>query len=198
MKQLLRWVAFLGLLAALIHAGKVMMLRQRHFSTHGHAAGRGLHADVLTRNASIGIPGINKMYEAELTNFGMLPALTRQCDYLSDAMARGTMVAYSVERWDHRSGAWQSVVDMNNAEFCAPAPLSIVEASLTARWLWPGQSVRTEEEATAAREPLRAGDTVRFRVYVRTGDSKSESVATNGFVIDESRTEDTGPLRLRH
>jgi hypothetical protein len=138
------------------------------------------------------------MYEAELTNYGILPVAVTRCEFLDDTFSRGTMVAYSVERWNRSSGHWESVVNMNSRNFCKPYPLGIVEARVATKWLWLGQSITTGEEATAARDPLERGDSARFVVYLRTGDANSASLPTAAFPIDESPAGYAGALRVRH
>src|SRR6266540_1145946 len=51
---------------------------------------------------------ITKMYEAELTNYGILPVAVTRCEFLNDTLSRGTMVAYGAERWNRTSGQWES------------------------------------------------------------------------------------------
>ena len=186
------------LLLLLALVSRLVLVHWHHFAAHDHVAQLGLHADVIVSNASIGIPGITKMYEAELTNLGVLPVAVTQCEFLDDTFSRGTMVAHSVERWNRTSGRWEPVVNMNSRDFCRPYPLGIVEARLATKWLWPGQSLTTGEEATAARDPLEKGDSARFVVYLRTGETKSTSIPTTGFPIDESPSADAGFLRVRH
>ncbi|MBL8220650.1 MAG: hypothetical protein JNL62_15575, partial [Bryobacterales bacterium] len=193
-RVLVSTVSLLGLAAA----GRLAMAHRHHSSTFGHVSPLGLHADVIVRTGSIGIPGVSKMYEAVLTNYGLLPVPIVRCEYLDDTLSRGTMIAYRVERWNRKPGKWDVIVNMNSPDFCKPYPLGIVEARLTTRWLWPGQSLATGEEATAARDPLEKGDSARFAVYLRTGDSNSESIPTAGFAIDESPTVDADALRVRH
>ena len=186
------------LLLLLALFGKVVLVRWHHFSTHGHVAPLGLHADVIVRDASIGIPGITKMYEAELTNYGVLPAAVTRCEFVDDTFSRGTMIAYRVDRWNRTSDHWETVVNMNSRSFCKPYPLGIVEAHLLTKWLWPGQTLTTGEEATAARNPIEKWDSARFVVFLRSGDVSSASIPTATFLIDESPAVETGELRVRH
>jgi hypothetical protein len=198
MRWLSRTLVSIVILFLLVFAIRLALVHRRHFSVHGHSAPLGLHADIIVSNASIGIPGITKMYEAELTNYGVLPIAVTRCEFVDDTLSHGTMVAYSVERWNGTSGNWESVVNMNGRNFCKPYPLGIVEARLTMKWLWPGQSLTTGEEATAARDPLQRGDSARFVVYLRTDERNSASIPTAAFPIDESPTVDAGALRVRN
>jgi hypothetical protein len=198
----MRWrnrvLVSIALLPLLALAGRLVLVHWCHFSIHSHGAPLGLHADVIVRNASIGIPGITKMYEATLTNYGVLPVAVTRCEFLDDTFSPGTMIAYSVERWSNSSGHWETVVNMNSRNFCKPYPLGIVKARLATRWLWLGQTLTTGEEATAARNPIEKGDSARFVVYLRTGDTNSTSIQTAVFPIDESPAGDAGALRVRH
>ena len=137
------------------------------------------------------------MYEAELTNFGVLPVAVTRCEFLDDTLSRGTSVAYSDERWNNRSNRCESVVNLNNRDFCKPYPLGIVEARLASKWLWPGQSLTTGEEATAARDVFENGDSARFVVYPRIGETNAEPIPTAAFAIDEHPTVDVN-FRIRH
>ncbi|HJZ95852.1 MAG TPA: hypothetical protein VKE70_05060 [Candidatus Solibacter sp.] len=171
---------------------------RRHRSTFGHDAPLSLHADILVGDGSIGIPGITKTYEGELTNLGFFPVPVARCEYLDDTLTPGTMVAYRIERWNQSSARWDLVLDMNGPEFCKPYPLGIVQARLTTKWLWPGQSLRTGDEATAARDGIEKGDSVRFALYLHTGDRNSAAHPTPKFLIDEAPTVDANALRVRH
>ena len=73
-------------------------------------ATRGLRAEVaITRREDIGIPGITKAYSATLTNRGRLPLRVARCNFITDAMAPGTEVAYSVQRWNESSKQWDTI-----------------------------------------------------------------------------------------
>jgi hypothetical protein len=156
-----------------------------------------LRADLVVTNADIGIPGISKMYEATLTNRGLLPVRVTRCNFIDDTLSPGTNVAYAVQRWDGGSKRWATVVEWRQSEFCKPYPLGIVEANLTRSWLWPGQKLSTGEEATAARDGFNVGDRGRFVVFTGTPGDYSSAVLTSEFVIDERPQTDV-PLRVRH
>jgi hypothetical protein len=157
----------------------------------------GLQAEVTVDNADIGIPGISKMYEARLINRGLWPIRVHYCAFVDDSMSPGTMVAYAVERWENTLGSWKTIVRASGADFCRPYPLGIVKASLKSRLLWPGQSLSTEEEATAARDGFNIGDRARFVVFAGEPEDSSSAIATPDFIIDEHRQTDV-PLRIRH
>jgi len=96
-----------------------------HLFRYGHFAPLGLHAEIQMQKADIGIEGISKMYEAKLTNFGFLPQQVRACDFITDASAKGTMVAYAVQQWDTESRNWKTVFEDEKSSFCRPYPLGI-------------------------------------------------------------------------
>jgi hypothetical protein len=156
----------------------------------------GLRAEVTVDNADIGIPGISKMYEARLLNQGPWPIRVHYCAFVDDTNSPGTMVAYAVERWDQDSRSWKTIVKASGADFCKPYPLGIVRANLKSRLLWPGQSLSTGEEATAARDGFNIGDRARFVIFPGP-EGSSSGVATSNFIIDEHRQTDE-PLRIRH
>src|SRR3982074_67801 len=100
MSWLNRALISIVLMLLLALASGLLLIHRRHFSTHGHVAPFGLHADAIVTNASTGIPGLTKMYEAELTNYGLLPVAVTRCEFLDEPNSRRTMIAYSVERWN--------------------------------------------------------------------------------------------------
>ena len=157
----------------------------------------GLRAELKIENADIGIPGITKMYEAQLVNRSPWPIRVHYCDFLDDSMTHGEEVAYSVERWDGLAHEWRTVVAANGPDFCKPYPLGMVKTKLTTRLLWPGQSLSTGDEATAARDGFNTGDRARFVIFAAPGHNQFAQIATTEFVIDEHRTT-TAPLRVEH
>jgi hypothetical protein len=156
-----------------------------------------LRAEVLTRSEDIGIPGITKMYETTLTNRGLLPVSVTRCDFIDDSGSPGTMVAYAVQRWNESRKQWDVIVEFGKSQFCKPYPLGIVKAKLVNRWLWPGQSLSTGEEATAARDGFAMGDRGRFVIFVRAAGDYDSSVASTDITIDEHPRTDVN-LRVRH
>jgi len=175
-------------------------IQVRHRLAYGHFAALTIHADIVVHDASIGIPGITKMYEAILTNYGVLPALVEQCSYMSDTMTPGTMVAYNIERWDPAKQVWTTMMAFAKPTFCTPVPLSMGDTHWTRSWLWPGQSLSTEEEATGARQPFKKGDTLRFVIVTDvTGAAKHRpSYPTPSFTLDEQMLDNETPYRVRH
>lgn len=116
-KRKFLWFAIAALGVALAAVAAIDSRSGSHF----------LRATVVETKADIGIPGISKMYEARVTNFGLLPVKVESCDYLDDASSHGTMVAYAVQRWDDTSQQWRTVVASTAASFCKPYPLGIVK-----------------------------------------------------------------------
>src|SRR5215472_17274857 len=74
-----------------------------------------LHAEYSVDRADIGIPGVTKMYDARLVNFGSRPVRIEVCAYMDDASAKGQAVAFSVQRFDVRSSSWVTIVDASDA-----------------------------------------------------------------------------------
>ncbi len=155
-----------------------------------------LRAQTIVTQYETGIPGISKWYEARITNRGPWPVVVTRCDAVDDAGGKEVMVAYAIERWNRKSSHWDAVLVFNSSSFCKPYPLGIVEAQLKDTWLWPGQSLSTGEEITAAR--LHKGDVARFVVFTGPAGDYSHSAVTKGFPIDEELARRDVPFRVRH
>jgi hypothetical protein len=178
------WLVFLV-------AAFVAIVEVRHHVIFGHFAPYGLHADVTVALADIGIPGISKVYQAQITNFGIIPRRVERCEFITDDSAHGVAIGYRLEKRDNLTGRWQTVVDAAE-RYCQPYPLGIMKAHLTSRLLWPGQVLSTADEATGARGNLK-GETMRFIVQVN-----GLGFETTGFTIDEQiQSKDVG-YRVRH
>lgn len=177
----------LGLIAAIVIGAVVAMSDIR----------RGLRAETIVDHADMGIPGITKAYEGKLTNHGFWPVHVTRCDFIDDAMSPGTMLAYAVQRWNEARKQWETVVQFSKAEFCKPYPLGIVKAKIVNGWLWPGQSLRTGQEATAARDAFNIGDRARFVIFLKDAGDYGTSMASPEFTIDE-HLQTNIPLRVRH
>ena len=169
-----------------------------HLARFGHLAPLGLHSDILIRRVDIGIPGISKDYEARLTNYGVRPITVIACDFLSDAFEHGQMVAYVIERWNPLSKAWETVLGFDKSAFCRPYPLGIAKAHVVSMRLWPGQSISTGSEATAARDAFAIGDKARFIVLAEDPGHHESTFPTAVFSIDEHPLDSDVPLRIRH
>lgn len=165
-----------------------------HLIRFGHCFPFGLHADVSVGKADYGIDGITKVYQAKLTNYGLMPVWISVCDFVDDTFSRGTHVGSVIEKWDASSKKWVSIAEFDKSGFCRPYPLGIVEAHLARKRIWTGQSVSTGEEATAARDVFVIGDKARFVLYPRD----NESFTTAPFLIDEHPTQAQIPYRIRH
>ena len=169
-----------------------------HVYRFGHFVPPGLHADTLVRRGDIGIEGISKLYEARLTNYAPFPVKVNGCDFIDDASARGIMVAYAVERWSRQLGKWEKVIEWDESSFCRPYPLGIAQAQLVSKWLWPGQSISTGEEATAARGGFELNDCARFSVFYGAAGDWKNARPTAVFRIDERPKIEDVPFRVRH
>ena len=168
--------ALLLLAVALVSVSGVVEFHHR--LTFGHFVPLTLHADYSVAKADIGIPGISKLYDAHITNFGIFPRRIGSCEFVTDAFASGVSIGYRLQRWDAQSRRWQTVLDAAS-EYCRPYPLGMIRARLTSKVLWPGQTLSTGEEATGARDGLK-GQTIRFAVV-----ANGREFPTASFVIDE-------------
>jgi hypothetical protein len=98
------------------------VVESRHRTAFGHFVPLALHADVSVAKGDIGIPGITKLYDAHLTNFGIFPRRLERCEFLTDAFAHGVSVGYRIQQWDKSSVHWKTALD-TAAEYCRPYPL---------------------------------------------------------------------------
>jgi hypothetical protein len=174
-----------GVLLLMFSAAALLLLELNHFHRYGHLVGLGLHADAVVSKGDAGYEGITKLYQARLTNYGLLPATVTACDFTTDASVHGTIVAYAVEKWDSRQKKW-TTVEFGESTFCRPHPLGIIsEAHLFSTLLWPGQSISTTKEATSARHVFQIGDYARFSVFSGTVGDWRNTLPTAAFRIDE-------------
>lgn len=197
-RSLLRGV-FLTVVSAVVVAIAYFQLVHRY--NYGHFVPYGLHADVLSREVSIGIPGQKKMYWPELSNFSLLPVNLDACDYLTDAFDRGTGYLYTVQRWDNVSNSWQTIFEPSGEDFCRPVPTSTIETDRVSKLLWPGRSVQVMEgEATGARDPFRKDDKARFIVFTKFGKELDwqNAVASEPFVIEDDVVRGDESFRVKH
>ena len=107
------------------------------------------------------------------------------------------MVAYNIEQLNSSTGSWNIVHEFAKPSFCSPAPLSGGNTRWSYTSLWPGQSLSTGEEATAARG-FTQGDTLRFVIVteVTRGVKESNSYPTPSFVVDEQLPDVKTPHRV--
>jgi hypothetical protein len=186
-----------SLCAALICAGSGLLLAHlRYWRSHNRPAPFGLHADILVSPGSIGIPGITKMYSAELTNYGVFPVRVTRCEFIDDTATPGAMVLYRAERQLRPQDGWETIADF--AKHCKPYPTGFGSTRLVERLVWPGESLGTGSEATAARDSVNKGDFIRFVLYLDAARPGANTIATDSIGIDES-PEDRGiGYRVRH
>jgi len=180
-----------ALLIGLAAISVFSVMEFRHRAAFGHFVPLALHADVSVTKADIGIPGITKLYAAHVTNFGIFPRRVERCEFITDAFAHGVSVGYRLQQWDKSSRHWKTVLD-TAARFCRPYPLGIVQAQLTSKLLWPGQTLSTSEEATGARGDLK-GEIMRFVVAANSLD-----LPTDSFTIDEQVQKASVGYRVEH
>ena len=163
----------------------------RHRLIFGHFAPLTLHADVSMENSDTGIPGITKVYDAHVTNFGIFPRRIERCEFVTDALAPGVSVGYRLQRWEMASRRWQTLLDAAS-EYCHPYPLGMIKARLRSKLLWPGQTLSIGAETTGARDNLK-GQRMRFAVV-----ANGREFPTFSFVIDEQIEGTDMNYRVRH
>ena len=118
MSKWLRAALLLGA-AVLAIASLIGVVESYHRLRFGHFVPLTLHADYSIAKADIGIPGISKLYDAHITNFGILPRRIERCEFVTDAFAPGVSVGYRVQQWNTASLRWQTVLDAAS-EYCRP------------------------------------------------------------------------------
>ena len=177
-----------GVLSLMCFGAVLALLELNHLDRYGHLIGLGLHADLVVSKGDIGVEGITKLYEARLTNYGLLPVKVTSCDFTTNASAHETKVAYAVEQWQGSQNKWKTV-DYGESTFCQPYPLGIIsEAHLSSVLLWPGQSIATDKEATGARGGFQLGDCARLSVFLGKRGDWRKAFPTPAFHIDELPT----------
>ena len=175
---------------ALVLIGLVVLaystLEVGHLLRFGHLAPLGLHADVVTRKADYGIPGISKVYEPRLSNFGIAPKTVAVCKVLEDwdSFYYVTEISNSIEKWNPSSKTWESIF----GDSTAPSG-----CNHTATRLWPLQSVSGGEVAVAGYDVFAIGDQARF--VLLPGNHKP--IPAGPIVIDEHATVAGAPFRVR-
>jgi hypothetical protein len=158
------------------------LLELVHLVHFGHFIPFGLHADVVIRKEDYGIPGITKVYEAKLTNFGFTPARITACEFISDTLSLVTQVGYTVEKWDTSTSKWENIFKSDELSTCP---------RVIAKRLWLGQSISGGEGAIAAKDVFAIGDRARFVVFAEKG----VAFPTGSFSIDEHRIIPDVPIR---
>jgi len=191
MKVIIRLVAAIATIVVIFCAA----IEVRHDLRFGHFVGPGLHADYSESRVDLSIPGITKVYDASLTNFGFLPRRIYACESVTDAMAHETALPYAIQKWDGRAKTWNTVLQPTAASFCKPYPLGIIEGKVVEKRLWPIQHLSIGEEATGAR--FHKGEVVRFVLFASEPWIVSSGFPTAGFEIDEQEAT-AAPMRVKH
>ena len=160
-----------------------------HFLRYGHLAPLALHADTIltTQSNLLGIEGVAKIYDARLTNYGILPATITVCDYLDYAGSHKTMVAYLVERWDKQLLKWSAVPewdDFGSRVFCRPS-FEVTETHLVRRLIWPGQSICVGQVVPPERNGFHIGDDGRFTIFTGMDGDRDNAVSTAPFRVEQ-------------
>jgi hypothetical protein len=120
-----------------------------HFYCFGHFVPLGLHVEVVVRTSNdlLGVEGTGKIYNASVTNYGILPASVTVCDYLDWASRHQVMVNYIVERPTPQIRSWQFVPewdDYGSRLYCRPS-FEVTETHRVRRKLWPSRTYRVGE-----------------------------------------------------
>lgn len=186
-----RWIGFvIGLIILLL----VVWVEVSHRINYGHFVLYGIHVDVVSQRADIGIPGIERMYAAEAFNYTFLPFSLQGCQVPTDVSPFEEVVyRYQVQRFDPDSGAWVKVIGVDPFD-CEP---------LVTTRAWPGQSIRTVDwEATGARKGLQKGDAARFVVFTAFNKvdeaADQRTLSSPSFMIEDQVADPSVSYRVKH
>jgi hypothetical protein len=160
-----------------------------HLFRFGHFVPLGLHVEVVvtTSNDLLGVDGTGKIYNASLTNYGILPAAVTVCDYLDWASRQQTMVNYIVERRTPQIDSWQYVREWDgygSRLFCRPS-FEVTETHRVRRRLWLGQTYPLGEGVPAQWGGFHVGDEGRFTVFLNADDDKNRTISSAIFRVDQ-------------
>ena len=160
-----------------------------HLFRFGHFVPLGLHVEVVvtSSNELLGVEGTGKIYNASLTNYGVLPAAVTVCDYLDSTSSNQTMVNYIVERRTPQIGGWQYVREWDNYGsrfFCRPS-FEVTETHRVRRRLWPGQTYRVGEGVPAQWGGFHVGDEGKFTVFLNADNDKNHVISSAIFRVDQ-------------
>ena len=160
-----------------------------HLFRFGHFVPLGMHVEVVvtTSNDLLGVEGTGKIYNASLSNYGILPAAVTVCDYLDWTSRHQTMVNYIVERRTPQIGSWQYVREWDgygSRLFCRPS-FEITETHRVRRRLWPGQTYRLGEGVPAQWGGFHVGDEGRFTVFLDADNDKKRTISSAIFRVDQ-------------
>lgn len=186
-----RWIGFvIGLIILLL----VVWVEVSHRINYGHFVLYGVHVDVVSQRADIGIPGIERMYSAEAFNYTFLPFALQGCRVPKDVSPFEVVdYRYQVQRFDPEYGVWVKVVGYDPFD-CEP---------LVTTRIWPGQSIRTVDwEATGARNGIQKGDTARFVVFTafnKVDDAPDQRILSSpSFIIEDHVADPSVSYRVKH
>ena len=160
----------------------------RHLRRYGHLVPLSMHLDLsmTTSDDVLGVDGIAKIYEAKLTNYGILPSSLVVCDYRLNGMP-GIDVNYVVERWDRQSRKWTPVPEWDfygYRLFCRPV-FEVTDQHLVRRRLWPGQSIEVGQGIPGQLGGFQIGDEGRFTVFLQAENKGANALSTVTFRVDQ-------------
>lgn len=162
----------------------VLVLEAWHVTIFRHAFGYGLHADLVQREADIGIPGIRTLYVVRIFNYGLLPRDFEGVQLPGGYIGSGVVYRSEIERWNEQTRAWEKVVQ--------PDPSDWKAFPRTRTRIWPGRSIYAAGwQAVAAVNGIKKGDVLRltvFRGFDRPIAGEQESAVNSpAFKVEEQR-----------
>jgi len=175
-------------ICALLSLGFIA-LESIHFYRYRHFAPLRLHADVVvtTSNEILGVQGTGKIYQARLTNYGILPTRFIGCDFIDWASRRETMLNYIVERRKPNSVRWEYVPELDeygSRIFCRDS-FEVTDTRRAPHWFWPGQTMQFGEIIPAQMGGFRSGDDARYTVFLGADGNGLNSLSTHSFRVDQ-------------
>lgn len=167
----------------------------RHDLRFGPFLEPALHADYTVGGLDLVIPGITKVYDATLTNFGLIPPSLFACEFVTMPWDMEVNLRLQSSNGLGPLKLGQRRCSRQRRLSANPFLSGLSKGKVVGRRLWPGQSLSIGEEATAA--GFQNGDVVRLVLFAGQPWSVTSGYPTPGFEIHEQITT-TVPLRVRH
>jgi hypothetical protein len=155
-RKMLRRLAFLVPSIAILSL--LLALEAWYVALFHHVASYGWHAELLQREADIGIPGIKTLYVVRVFNFTFFPQSFQGVRLPGGYIGSGVIYRSQIERWNEQSHAWDVVREDN------PSQWKTYPRANTKVWF--DRSIYAGGwQAVAAFDVLKKGDTVRMAIF---------------------------------
>lgn len=122
------------------------------------AIGYGVHVEIVTMKADVGIPGVTTSYSVELRNHTAFPITFEGVQLPGGYPASGVWYHYRIEKWSSETKLWYTVAEVD--------PTAMGNNPIVTKRVWPGSTLSPVTwEATAARDAFQKGDRARFVIF---------------------------------